>query len=246
MAKTTKKTHKTEPKVVHESRTEPKVDGKDAKSEAIQEVMRGDRKFWVRRTRIIGTGTCVYSAWRIDHGRPNHEHLTITHMFGVCLGKVGTEVISDEIWTMSDKNEKARRIEAYRQEMWDLACDLIREAFPEAKNGIRRGYEIETHGDVPALVQTIPVTVSEAPGGKGVIVNPKTVSRGPLNKEAIADDDLKSRLQARLKVKPGTHGDIAKENGIEWAGSPANGGVLMMRLLNALRAKVKAGQEVKL
>lgn len=97
----------------------------------------------VKRTRILGTNTFLYTAWEPSSLMGNHH--SITHIDGKCYGQIGTTCICDEIKALpGGSQERIDACELHREKEKNRAYEAIFNEYPNLE-GFKLGYagEIE-------------------------------------------------------------------------------------------------------
>lgn len=96
----------------------------------------------VKRTNIITTDMYVYSVW--EPSAVMGRHSTITTFDGVWFGQIGTRPLPANIESLSGP-KRYEAVKAFHAAQYQEAHALIREVFPEAREGRTFMGEIELH-----------------------------------------------------------------------------------------------------
>lgn len=98
----------------------------------------------IKRTRIIGTSTVVYSAW--TPAAYSGPYSTVTSIGGRPHGRLGTEFLSDsapELDALPAGRERSRKVRAWQDDRYQAAYSAILAEYPGLSGRPMMG-EIET------------------------------------------------------------------------------------------------------
>ena len=99
----------------------------------------------IQAQNISGNGVTVYSAW--EPGEVMNTHSTITCIDGKWYGKVGTEVLPDEINRMPVDQPRFDAVAKWHTAKWEKAYSLIVAKYPDLADAQKAYGEIkETWG----------------------------------------------------------------------------------------------------
>jgi hypothetical protein len=91
-------------------------------------------KNMVKRTRIIGTDTVVYSAWKQIDGPFSGNGGTITSHDGTWFQRIGTDPRSELFENLPVGEERSAAVKNAYAERYAAAYMIIKKAFPEVLN----------------------------------------------------------------------------------------------------------------
>jgi len=100
----------------------------------------------IDKYKILGTNVTKFAAWEQTSFNHNfYGHSTITHIDGICHGKIGTRDLDKETNKLPVGPIRTAAVHKHHNDQYEEAYALIIAQYPEAANGKRDMGEIEIY-----------------------------------------------------------------------------------------------------